>query len=139
MPLNAEKQKMANRVLDALMEGRSLREICGDKRDKELIPTKKTFLVWVRDHEELQGAYLVARAIREDLFFDEVVSIADGEGHVGADTHERIQRDKLRVDSRKWALGRMNPKKYGDLSQRGEGDENKGKVHRKTTEYVADD
>ena len=28
--------------------------------------------------------------------------------------HNVIQRDRLRVDARKWALSKMNPKKYGD-------------------------
>ena len=31
---------------------------------------------------------------------------------VGA--HEHIDRSRLRVDTRKWALARMSPKKYGD-------------------------
>ena len=28
--------------------------------------------------------------------------------------HDVIQRDRLRVDARKWMLGKMQPKKYGD-------------------------
>lgn len=35
------------------------------------------------------------------------------EGITVAD-HEHIQRSKLRVDSRKWLLSKMMPKKYGD-------------------------
>jgi hypothetical protein len=31
--------------------------------------------------------------------------------------HDHIQRAKLRVETRKWMLGKMAPKKYGDKQQ----------------------
>lgn len=125
--LSGKRLEKANRVLEGIMEGRSLREICGENRNKDEIPGKRTFLEWVRDNESLQTAYLAARAIREEVFFDEIIAIADRSGEPrSVDTHECIQRDKLRIDSRKWILSRMNAKKYGDISQR-EIDEDTGK------------
>ncbi len=36
--------------------------------------------------------------------------------------HEHVQRSRLRVDTRKWLMARMAPKKYGDKMQHtGEG------------------
>ena len=45
--------------------------------------------------------------------------------------HHVIQRDRLRVDSRKWALSKMNPKKYSDkldLTNNGKSFDNVNKV-----------
>lgn len=39
--------------------------------------------------------------------FEQMLDIADG-------SSEDVQRDRLRVDTRKWALSRMSPRKYGD-------------------------
>ena len=36
---------------------------------------------------------------------------ADGRDIVN---HEYVTRSKLRIDTRKWALARMNPRKYGE-------------------------
>ncbi len=36
--------------------------------------------------------------------------------------HEHVQRSRLRVDTRKWAAGKLAPKRYGDkLQHTGEG------------------
>ena len=50
--------------------------------------------------------------------FEEMFEIADDtaldeDGDEKA-ISERIQRSKLRVDTRKWALARMNPRKFGE-------------------------
>ena len=49
--------------------------------------------------------------------FEEIIEIADESENDkvnGVLNSEAIQRSKLRVDARKWALSKMNPKKYGD-------------------------
>ena len=58
--------------------------------------------------------------------FEEMFDIADdssndymakqyGDGvEVQVLNSENIQRSRLRIDTRKWALSKMNPKKYGD-------------------------
>ncbi len=60
--------------------------------------------------------------MQADALFDEALEIADDasgdwtvdkDGKKGVD-HENIQRSRLRVDTRKWAAGKMAPKKYGD-------------------------
>jgi hypothetical protein len=52
---------------------------------------------------------------------DDIISIAD-DSQYDAITEdgktitniEHIQRDRLRVDARKWLAGKLRPKKYGD-------------------------
>ncbi len=68
--------------------------------------------------------------MQADALFDEALEIADdasGDWAVDKDgkktlDHENIQRSRLRVDTRKWAAGKLAPKRYGDkLQHTGEG------------------
>ena len=40
-------------------------------------------------------------------------TLVDGEGNERTN-HEAIQRSRLKVDTRKWAMSKLAPKKYGD-------------------------
>ena len=52
-------------------------------------------------------------AISDDVSLDEII---DGEGNPRTN-HEAIQRSRLKVDTRKWAMSKLAPKKYGDKIQ----------------------
>lgn len=80
-----------------------------------------TVLGWIGDLE-MQDQYTRAREQRAENIFEEIIDIVDCEDHdMTVDengnpriNHDVIQRDRLRVDARKWMLGKMQPKKYGD-------------------------
>jgi hypothetical protein len=63
--------------------------------------------------------------MQADALFDEALEIADdaaGDWSTDKDgkrvlDHEHVQRSRLRVDTRKWAAGKMAPKRYGDKMQ----------------------
>jgi hypothetical protein len=71
---------------------------------------------------ELAERYAQARTRGHDRMADEMLDIADArEGDVIVDEdgrriidNEAVQRAKLRVDTRKWLLSKMAPKKYGE-------------------------
>ena len=48
------------------------------------------------------------------MFFKECLEIADRGKDSENESQARIQRDRLRVDTRKWMAARLSPKKYGD-------------------------
>jgi hypothetical protein len=48
------------------------------------------------------------------LFFKECLEIADRGKDSENESQARIQRDRLRVDTRKWMAARLAPKKYSD-------------------------
>ena len=81
-----------------------------------------TFYSWMDASEEKLQKYTRATAARAERVFEEIMTIADdsssdkyiNEQGKEAVNHETIQRDRLRVDSRKWMLSKMMPKKYGD-------------------------
>ncbi len=68
--------------------------------------------------------------MQADALFDEALEIADDAAADWATdkdgkktlNHEHVQRSRLRVDTRKWAAGKLAPKRYGDkLQHTGEG------------------
>lgn len=115
--------ELASLICGRIAEGESLRAIC---RDAD-IPASSSIFLWLSQHSEFSEQYAKAMEARADGMFDELLEIADdgtndwmekknAEGEVVGWTlnGEHVQRSKLRVDTRKWALARMSPRKYGD-------------------------
>ena len=115
-------QEIADTICERLSNGESLRSICSS----EEMPSKAAVCRWLAKHESFRDQYARAREIQADAHFDEMLDIADDaandwmrrEGKDGEGSYavngEHIQRSRLRVDARKWVLGKLNPKKYGD-------------------------
>lgn len=106
-------------------QGKSLRESC----ILEGFKSTSSFFKFLEKGEEgekkeKREQYAYAMSAREDKIFDEIISIADHteEDHTPFTGSNVVQRDKLRIDARKWKLGKMNPKKYGDKVDLGVGD-----------------
>ena len=99
-------------------EGLSLRQIC--KRDD--MPARSTVHKWLNEHPEFSDQYARAREQMLDSMAEEILEISDdsdedtviGEGGNIKPNTEWINRARLRVDSRKWLLSKLLPKKYGD-------------------------
>jgi hypothetical protein len=69
--------------------------------------------------------YARAKEAQADAFAEEMLDIADdgtndwmtkrfGETEVEMPNPEVLQRSKLRVDTRKWLMSKLQPKKYGE-------------------------
>jgi len=79
-----------------------------------------TFYVLLQDEEKLKK-YARATEIRSDKMAEDILTISD---NISGDViiigekkfidHAVVQRDRLRVDARKWLLSKMHPKKYGE-------------------------
>ena len=114
-------QETADLICELLTEGRSLRSIC----ERDDFPACSTVCRWLSQNEGFRKQYAYAREIQADALFDETLDIADdgrndwmtikrGKTEVEVPNQEVISRSKLRVDTRKWYAGKLNPKKYGD-------------------------
>lgn len=116
-------QETACLICARMADGESLRSIC---RDPDM-PALSTIFVWVAKHQEFSEQYKLAMASRADAMFEEMFDIADdgqndwmeindkeGENIGWKMNGEHVQRSRLRIDTRKWALSKMMPKKYGD-------------------------
>lgn len=105
-------------ILERLAEGESLRAICRD----ENMPSQSMVFRWLADNQSFREQYARARESQADYWADEIIEISDdgaNDTYKDADGHERtnqdvIARSRLRVDTRKWLMARMAPKKYGD-------------------------
>lgn len=111
-------KELADKICLRLACGESLRSICRD----EAMPAMSTVMTWLMNdvHDGFMEQYTHARTIQAECYLDDIIEIADdstedtaivnGEERVN---HEHINRARLRVDSRKWAVERLAPKKYG--------------------------
>jgi len=121
----AKKQEAVNAILSRVATSRdSILTIC--KSDKDL-PNAETFFTWIRESEELAHDYARAKESQADIIAEEMLDISDngtndymerqaGNGdNVGWQLNgEHVQRSKLRIETRKWLLGKLRPKRYGD-------------------------
>jgi hypothetical protein len=116
-----QRIELLNTICDEIAEGRSLRKVLLD----EGMPDRTTFFKWIDDNKERINQYTRACEARADLIFDETFEIADNtiEGTVietddSGRTKEKkgdmLGHRKLQIDTRRWALSKMQPKKYGD-------------------------
>lgn len=112
------RQDIADEICRDLISGMSLRKIC----DNETMPQQHRVYQWLNENETFREQYARAREAYADVVFDECMDIADEasndfdrdeDGNVIID-HDAINRAKLRIDTRKWMLGKMKPKKYGE-------------------------
>lgn len=111
-------------ICKRLAEGESLRAICSSDE----MPNRGTVIAWVLDgeHEEFSGQYAKAREIQAELLADQIIEISDTtklgiinkldkDGSV-IETREEdmLGHRRLQVDSRKWYLSKVLPKKFGE-------------------------
>ena len=115
--------QLVDEICAKLAEGNSMRSVC---REKDM-PSMATVFRWLREKPEFQEQYARAKEESADALFDEIQDIADdgsndwmerldkeGENNGWQLNGEHVQRSKLRVDTRKWMMAKMKPKKYGD-------------------------
>jgi len=115
------KEVFNNICLKIGVDGMALRNVL--KLDG--MPSGETFYKWLNEDENKTKQYARACNDRSDNIFEDVLNIADSAADdviIDKDgnevvNHNVIQRDRLRVDTRKWYLSKLNPKKYSDKIQ----------------------
>lgn len=113
--------ELAELVLNELAEGKSLRAICADH---DCLPSPKVIREWVsKDVDGFRDKYAQAKEEMLESWAEDIVHIADESNHdtVVSETGEHpdnewINRSRLRVDTRKWLLSKLLPKRYGEKS-----------------------
>lgn len=91
------------------------------------MPSPETFYKWLSKDENKTKQYARACEERAEIIFEEMLEIADNtetgtttkesEKGIEVTTADMIQHRKLKVDTRKWMLSKINPKKYSDKLQ----------------------
>lgn len=114
-------EELAQVICESLMVGMSLRKIC----ELDGMPAISTVMQWLASGKDgFMEQYAHARQVQAEYLLDELIDIADdsvddyeivnGEERLN---QEHIQRAKLRIDTRKWNIEKLAPKKYGAKQQ----------------------
>ena len=116
-----EIEETFERIIKGIAEdGESLRSVL----QRHDMPDSTIFYKWIKEDEQKSLQYACACEERADSIFEEILSIADdssGDVKYREDGSEYFDgefaaRSRIRVDARKWVLGKMQPKKYGEKS-----------------------
>jgi hypothetical protein len=111
-PGSEDRAKISALVLDGMRSGLSAFKAC----QAAGVP-QSTFNLWVNDDAKLAEDYARAREELIERMANEVLELADSEVPETGDGKkdwQAIQKHKLQVDTRKWLLSKLAPKKYGD-------------------------
>src|SRR5690606_26436270 len=109
------RTEIINEICLKITNGSSLRK----SLDESSI-TYDTFFRWIDEDEKKSKQYARATELRAEAMAEDLLNISDAiENDVFIDAegneiinYNVIQRDRLRVDSRKWLMSKMFPKKY---------------------------
>lgn len=118
-----DRAALVPEILVGLADGRSLRSVLRDGKGR--MPSVGTFLQWVAEDPAMAEQYARARALCLDAMAEDIIEIADtpeiGQKSVSKATGleitegDMVEHRRLRVESRKWLLSKLAPKKYGEL------------------------
>ena len=104
-PANSE------RICEMIASGCSLRQVAA-----VIGLTEAAIRKWAKDDKEFGEHYEKAMLSRWEKMADELVELADDPciGPDGRPDNALVQQRRLQVDTRKWVLSRMLPRKFGD-------------------------
>jgi hypothetical protein len=119
-------EDLADLICERLAIGESMRSIARD----EDMPAMSTLFKWLRVHPSFTEQYERAKVESADAMSEDCIDIADNidgqtvmvdgvplvvEGEmVKVVDSVSVQHAKLKVDTRKWLMSKMKPKKYGE-------------------------
>lgn len=126
-------------ILDRIADGETIRQMCRD----EHMPAASTVYLALANDKAFSDQYVREKEAQLERMADEILEISDdgrndwverenkdGSTYEAVD-HDHISRSKLRVDTRKWLMSKLAPKKYGDkVTQEHTGADGGPVVHR---------
>lgn len=121
--MTSYSEELFDKICDRIACGESVNEICKD----DDMPHRDSFYRWMRNDEtkKLYDKYARAKSDQMDYYAEEMIEIADdvsrdlvldGDGKPVIDGFA-AQRAKIMIDTRKWLMGKLKPKKYGDKQE----------------------
>ena len=110
-------KELADKICDRIANSeKGLRAIA-----KEFDIATSTIMKWLNEESYFSEQYTHAKELQADYMVESMLDIADETSNdtIITETGERqnsewINRSRLRVDTRKWIVSKLMPKKYGD-------------------------
>lgn len=119
-------QKLGDAICEQLAEGISLRTICLDPK----MPDKSQVFRWLNDarYADFRDQYTRAKEAAADAMAEDIIDIAEdgsndwmekryGDRVETVVNHEALGRSQLRIETRKWLMSKIMPKKYSERFQ----------------------
>ena len=107
-----DRAALAKKVLEGMHSGLSCFKAC----QAAGVP-HSTFIGWVNEDAALADKYTRAREELIERMAQEVLELSDVDVGLQPDGKKdwaAVQKHKLQVDTRKWLLSKLAPKKFGD-------------------------
>jgi hypothetical protein len=111
-PGSEDRAIISQAVLDGMRNGLSALKAC-----QAAGVNQSTFNDWLNDDAKLAAEYARAREELIERMAQEVLDLSDSDVGMlpdGKKDWAAVQKHKLQVDTRKWLLSKLAPKKYGD-------------------------
>ena len=112
--LHTQYAIMFESFIEQVYRGRSLRSLVED--DPRLV-SYEDFLRWIKRDPSRHERFKEAQEARTEFLAGEILEIADGVGAIDPSSSDTVNRDKLRIDTRKWLMSAHNRKRYGESKQ----------------------
>lgn len=108
-------QELADKICEQIILGKSLKSIC----EATDMPNASSVFKWIGENDEFSKKYAYACQERSEAMLEEILDISDEGIDVIKQGAEKksgalAQIVRLKVDTRKWYMSKMKPKKYGD-------------------------
>lgn len=117
-----KKQQIFSGIIKKIVEGQAVK-----KAVAESPISLGTFFSWANDtnYPERLNQYARAMELRAHIMAEDILEIADDSsndtayletknGSIPVENKEWVNRSRLKIDTRKWLMAKMMPKKYGD-------------------------
>ena len=108
-----DKEKILSDIFFNIAEGNTLR-----KQLKKHKISSSTFFKWIDSDEEKAKQYARALQLRAEAKFESIEEDYSEKPKIDPETGRIdtgwVQLQRLKIDAKKWELGKLNPKKYGD-------------------------
>ena len=130
-----ERAALAKAIIDGMaLEGLSCFKAC----EAVGVPIG-SFIRWTVEDAELAESYTRARETLVERMAAKTLAIADapvGSTEHGTTDSGAVQKQRLQVDTRKWLLSKIAPKKYGDKLTLGGDEENPLRVQKVVRQVI---
>ena len=115
MATDTYTEEMGNRICAFLAQGFSLKKTC----EQEGIAPIGTVWHWLHAHHDFKEAYYIAKAEAADAMSEDILELSDSATDLAQAVDPKasnavVQARRLQVDSRKWIMSKMQPKRFGD-------------------------
>ena len=129
-------KELAEEICDRIAtNSKGILKLC---EDNSHWPNRSTIFKWKLDNQSFSDLYDKAKTTQLEVLYDDLISISDDtsqdliENDKGkmVCNNEYVNRSRLKIDTRKWILERLAPKKFGTKQENTVSDDFKTLVER---------